>query len=885
MLSEKRAQARVADIVALKDDRLVYRACSSAFAQLVGVASPDEVIGKTDFNLFSHAQSRSLMSQDSEAVFSANPNIGAVVLDATDSQDALQLEALQQESSHKETSRQELLWHESSRQVAVEPLPLQQESRQRALFRQALILRVPIRNDRQQICGLDIRLLGAKGAFQDQSEIIVDYQSMLNEAKQGSLIISGSKILFADDDAARVLGHTSVQALLSTSSVADILTHLELARVVAAVPAVQAAPCITSSQRLTLVASTHNKSQVRLVVRCANLQWGNKPALLLCFLDVALSGKPSSAKNAAKAKLASRGHAIKPVRPVTLQSDVLRRLQCNEQRYRHYAIAGADFFWEMDATLTIRVISEGFCRVLGISSEQVLGRKLSQVLSYPGNLNKPSHWKDHLRDLQLQKPFRDFEFQWSNAGKARVIRYSGIPVFNRSRQFVGYRGMGSDVTAAVRQAETTAYYANHDTLTGLSNRRSFETAVRLVLDGVRKRHETHVLCFMDLDNFKIVNDTCGHQAGDELLRQLTRLFGSLVRKSDVLARMGGDEFGILLYQCDVAEALKLGNQIRQEAENFVFVWEAKSFTIGVSIGIVIIDERWENMESLFNAADSTCYMAKNNGGNRVALYREEEEVFFDRKIAGHWIEHISSALKDNRLRMASQKILTLSDQPDGLRFEMLLRLEMPDGELISPVVFLPAAERYGLAAALDERALVLTLDWLSANPEMLDNARHVGLNFSASSCADSEFAQRILQIIDDSDVAPSKLCFCVSESAAIANLSTVSDFMEQLSAVGCRFCIDSFGAGLSSFAFLRKLPVEFLKIDGLLVKDILNDPTDYTMVKAICEISKSLGKQTVAECIESGELLEAVTQIGVDFGQGFHLGHPELITAGTAEAD
>ena len=851
MQLENSASVGAMDIVALKDDKLVYRACSTSFAKLVGLSSADEVIGKTDFDLFSRTQARRLMSRDSQAMFTANPNIGAIALDAAEGGFS---------ASHE-----------------------------------ALILRVPIHDGSQRICGLDVRLLGTKKAVgqlavatqdTDDSPDYLDYQSLINEATQGSLIIADQTILFADDNAARVLGYTSVKALLSSSSVSDLLTELELARILAAAPPVQSAPCCAASGRLTIVARTQNNSQVRLVVRSANLQWGSGQALLLCFIDVAVPGRPVAAKRAAKGALASKARGAKVACAANDQSMTLRRLQSNEQRYRHYATAGADFFWEMDASLTFRVISKGLPHALGITSEQLLGHKLTEVLRLSGNVNTASHWKDHLRGLQQQKPFRDFEFRWSANGKSRVVRYSGVPVFNRARQFVGYRGMGSDVTSAVRQAETTAYYANHDTLTGLSNRRNFETAASLALEGARKRHESHVLCFMDLDNFKIVNDTCGHQAGDELLRQLTRLFASLVRKSDVLARTGGDEFGILLYQCNVAEALKLANQIRQESENFVFVWQDKSFSIGVSVGIVLIDERWESIESLFNAADSTCYMAKNNGGNRVVLHREGEEVFFNRKIAAHWIEHIGAALKDNRLRMASQKIMSLNEQPDdGLRFEMFLRLEMLDGELVSPAVFLPAAERYGLVSALDERALKLTLDWLSANPEMLEATQQVDLNFSASSCADRKFAKRLVKIITDSDVLPEKLCFEVSESAAIANLSTVSDFMEQLSAIGCRFSIDGFGAGLSSFAFLRKLPVEFLKIDGLLVKDILNDPTDFTMVKAISEISKSMGKQTIAECIESNELLEAVTEIGIDFGQGYHLGHPEMIFAGTAKAD
>jgi diguanylate cyclase (GGDEF)-like protein len=383
---------------------------------------------------------------------------------------------------------------------------------------------------------------------------------------------------------------------------------------------------------------------------------------------------------------------------------------------------------------------------------------------------------------------------------------------------------------------------------------------------------------MDLDSFKIVNDTCGHQAGDELLRQLTQLFDSLVRKSDVLARLGGDEFGVLLYKCDVAEALKLANQIRHEVENFQFLWQENRFTIGVSVGLVVVDDRWESIQSLFNAADSACYIAKNEGRNRVVVYREGEGNASNRKVATHWVEEINTALECNRLRLACQKILPLDKRPDGLRFEMLLRLELPDGELVAPKAFLPTAERYGLISALDERAIQLTLDWLSVNTALLQSIRHVSLNLSAGSFTSEKFATRLIESIEKSGVPASKLCFEITETAAIANLSKLSDFMNELAAIGCRFGIDDFGSGLSSFAYLRKLPVDFLKIDGLLIKDILDDKTDYTLVKAISDISKSMGKRTVAGFIESPQLLNAARDIGIDFGQGFYLGEPELIS-------
>ena len=837
MLSRQTTEGQANDRVALKDDRLIYRACSLAFAISLGRQSPEQIIGKTDFDLFPGAVAREQMILDSQTIFSAKADINAIDLGNADNT---------------------------------------------GVAEQAMIVRTPVMTDDRQVRGIDIRLLDGQANSAPKSAVSIDYQTLVNDGIQGSLIIARQSILFANDNAARVMGYPSAQALIDTAQVSDLFSETEYAKAVERAAGELSASGEPNRDRVTLMAFSSTGSTVRLIARVTHVQWGASRALMLSFVDAALVDDAYEQGRSAQVPLLVKTDALAggetPASLSVKQIDDLRRLRSNEQRFRHYASAGSDFFWEVDARLTFRVASEGFARVLGLPREHILGRTLAQLLDHPGNVNDESYWKVHLQQLEDGTPFRDFEFRWSTGGETRVIRYSGIPVFNRSRQFVGYRGVGCDVTASVRQAETTAYHANHDALTGLRNRRSFENTVRDALEASRLSRESHALCFMDLDSFKIVNDTCGHQAGDELLRQLTQLFNTLVRKSDLLARLGGDEFGVLLYKCSVAEALKLANQIRHEVENFQFLWHDNRFTIGVSVGLVLVDDRWDSIESLFSAADSACYVAKNEGRNRVVVYREGEGNVSNRKIATRWIEEINSALEEDRLRLACQKILPLHDQPDGLRFEMFLRLEMPNGDMVSPHAFLPTAERYGLVSTLDDRAISLTLRWLGSNPALQHTIRHVSLNLSAGSCTDPDFASRLIKKIASSGVEACKLCFEISETALIANLSKVSAFMEELSDVGCRFSIDDFGSGLSTFAVLRKLPVEFLKIDGLLVKDILEDPTDFTMVKAISDISKSMGKRTVAEFIESQGLLEAVQQIGIDFGQGYYLGEPELIS-------
>jgi diguanylate cyclase (GGDEF)-like protein/PAS domain S-box-containing protein len=811
------------DSVALKDERLVYRACSMAFAKSVGQVSPEEVIGKTDFDLFPGDVAREQMALDSQTMFSAQADISAIELGAVDGGDEAG---------------------------------------------QVMIVRTPVVATDNQVRGIDIRLLGGPSVNMRRSAGTIDYQTLVNDGIQGSLIIAKQAILFANDNAARVMGFPSAQSLIDNGQVSDIFSESEHKRALDTAVTDLSSPNDLGSHRVNLLARSKTGSLVRLIARVTHVQWGASRATLLSFVDVALSDSANAAK--ADPTSVNSGQAL----VASLPADQLANLQ----RFRHYASAAADFFWELDAKLVFRVASVGLERVLGIPRDHIIGRTHAQLLDHPANINDDEVWEEHLQRLKDGQAFRDFEFRWSAGGETRVVRYSGIPVFNRAREFVGYRGVGCDVTAAVRQAETTAYHANHDALTGLVNRRYFENTVSDALNASRQSREAHALCFMDLDSFKIVNDTCGHQAGDELLRQLTQLFDSLVRKSDVLARLGGDEFGILLYKCSVPEALKLANQIRHEVENFQFLWKENRFTIGVSVGLVVVDDRWESIDSVFSAADSACYIAKNEGRNRVVVYREGEGNVSNRKVATHWVEEINTALENDRLRLACQKILPLQNQPDGLRFEMFLRLELPDGELVSPKSFLPSAERYGLVSALDERAIDLTLNWLVTNPSLQRSIRHVSLNLSAGSFTSAEFATKLIKTIKASGVPAEKLCFELTETATIANLSKASDFMDSLAAIGCRFSIDDFGSGLSSFAYLRKLPVDFLKIDGLLIKDILDDATDFTMVKAISDISKSMGKRTVAEFVESPRLLNAVRDIGIDFAQGYHLGEPELIS-------
>ena len=721
---------------------------------------------------------------------------------------------------------------------------------------QFVSVRVPVTNTRGDVTGIDIRLLGGtegdiNTSHDAQQSAFGSYQanttSLGDTGLQGSLVIRGDVAVYANETAAGIFGFATAAELTQRPSIVSLFPKEEWPRIRRNMLS-QSGPknhAVPMRYKLTVIDSD-GKTRL-LLATSREIPWNGQSAILLSLVGI---------------------------------DDVVPELGTtgiSDQRYKHYAKASADFFWELDEKLRFSFLTEEFGASLGLSVPELIGQTHENLLNSEGNINGDDIWESQLQRLNNRQPFRDFEFRWKINDDVKMFRYSGIPVYDSNNVFMGYRGTGRDVSAANKFEESLTYHANHDALTGLVNRRHFEMLCEKALRGAKSSRASHALCFMDLDSFKIVNDTCGHLAGDELLRQLSAMLDNLVRKSDVLARLGGDEFGVFLYNCSVAVALKLANQIRSEVENFQFLWEGNRFQVGVSVGLVIVDDRWENLNALFSAADSACYLAKNEGRNRVVVYRDGDGHTSNRKIEVHWVDEINEAIDENRVVIALQEMVSLRNQREGTHFEVFNRIRSRSGEIIQPGAYLPSAERYGLATKLDSTVIDLTLNWLKQDPRRLQTIKMCSINLSSSTFANEEFATTLIEHIQSSGVPPSKLCFELTETATIANLSAASSFMYQLNGIGCQFMLDDFGSGLSSFAYLKKLPVAYLKIDGLLVKDVLEDPIDFTMVKAINEISQSIGQQTIAKHVESPELLEAVRQIGVDFAQGFELGAATLV--------
>ena len=439
--------------------------------------------------------------------------------------------------------------------------------------------------------------------------------------------------------------------------------------------------------------------------------------------------------------------------------------------------------------------------------------------------------------------------------------------------------MAADVTEAERLSEQLQYQVTHDALTGLVNRSEFEDRLQRVLGSTHSDANEHALCYLDLDQFKVINDTCGHIAGDELLRQISSLLAAKVRRRDTLARLGGDEFGVLLEHCSLEQAERVAEAILATVADFQFLWEDAGYRIGVSIGVVPITRASGDLTSVMRSADMACYAAKDEGRNRLHLYREDDVQLTERHRELQWVPRITQALDENRFHLLWQPIKNLAttpgDEDHGDHYELLLRMRETDGKTILPAVFLPAAERYGLSSQLDRWVISTALNWLAQAGSSLDRLFLCSINICAQSLSDSEFLSFVTKTLRNSHIPPDKICFEIKETTAIAHMTVTDRFIRELKGLGCRFALDDFGNSLSSLAYLKRLPVDYLKIDGVFLRDIETDPVDFAMVQSINLIGQIMGKQTVAEAVETPSVLKLLREMGVNYAQGYELGRPQ----------
>ncbi|WJW74277.1 EAL domain-containing protein [Thiohalobacter sp. IOR34] len=546
-------------------------------------------------------------------------------------------------------------------------------------------------------------------------------------------------------------------------------------------------------------------------------------------------------------------------------------LRASEARYQALYENAPDIYTTIGAGGEILSINRTGAQMLGYAVDELIGTPVLQLVHPEDRPRVEAHLAEQFshfttdNSIEYRKLRKDGSILWVHQ------RVSLDPGAETPCLLVACR----DVTERRMLEDRLAYQATHDALTNLINRPEFEHRLQRLLSSAQMLSRSeHVLCYLDLDQFKVVNDTCGHMAGDELLRQVAGLLVQQIRASDTLARLGGDEFAVLMEHCPLDQAEHLADRMREVIEGFRFQWRNRRFTIGVSIGVVPVLGNSASLEEIMSLADSACYAAKEQGRNRVHVCLPEDVTVPGQVGEMHWAPSLTEALEGDHFRLYAQPIEACCADSNGKRYEILLRLE-EDGQVIRPGAFMPAAERYNLSTRLDRWVLENLLRWFGSNPRHLEELDVCSINLSALSLCDEGFRAHALELLDAANFPLHKLCFEVTETAAISNLSKATHFIDSLREAGCRFALDDFGSGLSSFAYLKNLPVDMIKIDGTFIKHIASNAVDRAMVRSIREIAAMMGKQVTAEYVESAEALDILREIGVDFVQGYHLGHPE----------
>jgi len=555
-------------------------------------------------------------------------------------------------------------------------------------------------------------------------------------------------------------------------------------------------------------------------------------------------------------------------RNITERVKTEEALQRSEARYQILYENAPDIYTAISPEGTVLSINTTGAQLLGYDASELIGQSALDIV-YPDDRKKVlSYFTKQFEnftqdgDIEYRKLRKDGSVLWVHQRVNQELNAS------EPRLLVVCR----DITDRRDLEEQLVYQAAHDSLTNLLNRREFEKRLHNILSVSKKGQ--HVLCYLDLDQFKIINDTCGHIAGDELLRQVAGLLIQQVRLHDTLARLGGDEFAILMENCPLEQAEQFANRIRESIEGFRFQWGERRFNIGVSIGVVPITENDFNLNEVLSYADSACYMAKERGRNQVHVQHKAELTTSGRVGEMCWASSITEALETDLFCLYAQPIYACSMKTAGERFEILLR--MKDGDkLIRPGAFMPAAERYNLSTRIDRWVLENLMQWFEQHPDYLQRLDICSVNLSALSLCDKNFSQFAFDLLQKSSLPRKKICFEITETAAISNLSQAIGFIEKLRSVGCHFALDDFGSGLSSFAYLKNLPVDMVKIDGVFIRNISKNNVERAMVKSICDIASLMGKQTTAEYVEDEDSLETLRMLGVDFVQGYYLGQPK----------
>jgi len=537
----------------------------------------------------------------------------------------------------------------------------------------------------------------------------------------------------------------------------------------------------------------------------------------------------------------------------------------------------------VDADGRIDYINHSAETLLSQRFDQVMGKAFSEVASLVDETDRRSLGDPVRKALATGGRVtmgRRAVLVPANAGAERSVEISVTPLRSDGKDIVGLVLVLHDTSELRGLTRQMTYQASHDALTGLVNRREFERRLQEAMDSAQTGNVAHALCYLDLDRFKVVNDTCGHTAGDNMLREVASLIKEAVRDSDTVGRIGGDEFALLLVGCPLEKARQIADDVVRSVNDYRFVWKDKIFNIGVSIGLVEIGRDGGAIEDIMNSADSACYVAKKQGGLHVHVYSAREEANARHSGEIHWLQKLQGALRDNKFELYYQPIVHA--QAGGVRgpaLEVFVRLEGEKGQPgAPPSEFIRAAERYRLMPHIDRWVVQTVLSALGRGGMKLPTGRSVAINIAGQTLGDSEFLEFVVDCFDHTGADPGDICFEVTEGSVVANLDHARRFIAVLHGMGCEFALDDFGSGLSSFSTLRTLPMDYLKIDGSFINNLAGDSVNQAMVAAMIKLSRSLNFRVVAEQVEDQLSLDTVTGMGIDFVQGFVVGRPQRLS-------